>query len=260
VTGQPAPQSQELCSAWATPDDVPETYRGNVSDAQWIMWLMFASETMFRLSGQQWSGGGCTYTAELRGAPPEPGSGAWPYYRTWGLSPSGPAYWWWNSFLGFAWFPQFAGPVSSVYAIKLPHDEITEVTAVLINGEPFSSWQLVRGSWLERTDGDRWGKSTDTTLVTYGYGVAAPAGGVNAVVQLAVEIMKWQTQDNSCRLPKRVTSITRQGVSLAVIDPMRFLDKGRTGVYEIDLWLAAVNPQGRQRRGRVWSPDIPLAR
>lgn len=256
----PAPQSQELCSAWANPDDIPEIYRANASDDQWTQWLMFASEVMYRLSGQQWSGGGCTNTAELRGQPPEPGSGAWPYYRTWGLTPSGPAYWWWNTFLGFAWFPQFVGTIPSEYAVKLPHDEITAVTAVTINGEPFSNWQLVRGSWLERTDNDRWGKSTELLEVSYTYGIAPPAGGVNAVVQLAVEIMKWQTQDNSCRLPKRITSITRQGVSLAVIDPMKFLDKGRTGVYEIDLWLASVNPQSRQRRGRVWSPDIPLTR
>lgn len=253
----PAPVTQELCSAWATPDDVPEQWRAKQSDDQWIITLMVASEILYRLSGSAWSGGGCTYTAELRGRPPEPGSGAWPYYRTWGMSPTGPGYWWWNSVVGFAWYPQYLGPVVMPYAVKLPHDEVTAVTSVTINGEPFSSWRLVHGSWLERTDGDMWQKALDDTLVSYTYGTPPPIGGKLSAVRLAIEIFKFDTEDPTCRLPKRVTSITRQGISVAVIDPMKFLDVGRTGVYEIDSWLSAVNPQSRKRRARVFSPDIP---
>lgn len=246
-----------LCGAWATPDDVPERWRGDLSTDQWEGWLLTASEILFNLSGQQWSGVGCTYAAELRGRPPEPGSGAWPYYRTWGLGATGPGYWWWNSFVGFAWFPQYVGPQPMPYAVKLPHDQVAEIESVTINGALFSAWQLVRGSWLERTDGDRWDKFLDTTVVTYLYGIAPPQGGVEACVKLAIEMMKYETGDATCVLPRRITSMTRQGVSIAVIDPMKFLDIGRTGVYGVDLWLVSVNPKNRRRRARVWSPDIP---
>jgi hypothetical protein len=53
-----------------------------------------------------------------------------------------------------------------------------------------------------------------------------------------------------------VQSITRQGISMAILDPFDFLDNGRTGVYQFDLWLATVNPTGLPRRSRVFSPDI----
>jgi hypothetical protein len=248
-----------LCGAWATPDDLPENWRDNASDAQWERWLMLASEILFTLSGQQWSGAGCMYVADLRGRPPAQGSGAYPYYRTWGLAPSGPGYWWWNSMVGFAWFPQYLGPMPMPYAVKLPHDQITEVEQVTINGELFTAWMLSPGGWLERTDGDRWQKAFDDTQVTYTYGTPPPEGGVTAATQLANEIRLYECGDNSCQLPKRVTSITRQGMTIAVIDPMNFFKIGRTGIYAVDLWLVSVNPSSRMRRARVFSPDLPRA-
>lgn len=256
---QPAPRSQQLCGAWATVEDVPERWRANTSDDDWARWLMVASEILWGLSGRQWAGAGCTYVADLRGRPPEPGTGAWPYYRTYGLSPSGPGYWWWSSMAGFAWFPQYLGLQPRPYAIKLPHDQVTSVEQVTINGELFSAWQLVRDGWLERTDGDSWQKALDDTQITYNYGVAAPEGGVEAVVRLANEIRLFDCGDQNCQLPKRVTSITRQGMTIAVIDPMNFFKIGRTGVYLVDMWLVSVNPNGRQQRAKVYSPDIPKA-
>ena len=93
--------------------------------------------------------------------------------------------------------------------------------------------------------------------LTYTYGSAPDETGVSAAVSLASEIGKAETGDSSCRLPKRVTSITRQGISVAVIDSMDFFKISKTGIPEIDLWLTSVNPKARRRRARVFSPDIP---
>ena len=48
-------------------------------------------------------------------------------------------------------------------------------------------------------------------------------------------------------------------MSFTLLDPQDFLDKGRTGIYEIDLMLSALNPAGALKRARVFSPDIRRA-
>lgn len=248
-----------LCGPWATLADVPDTVLGIGTEEQWAGWLLQASEILFNLSAQQWSGVGCTYTAELRGHPPEQGSGAWPYYRSWGMTNTSPAYWWYP--LGAAAFwPVYRETTPVPYAVRLPHDEVTEIMSVTINGQAFTDYALVRGNWLQRTDGRGWGRWFDDTVVVYAYGSAPTEAGVAAAVSLGIEIGKAATNDSTCRLPKRVTSVTRQGMTIAVIDSMDFYKQGKTGVPDVDLWLTAVNPKQRRRRARVFSPDIPRAR
>ena len=46
-------------------------------------------------------------------------------------------------------------------------------------------------------------------------------------------------------------------MSWTLLDPQDFLDKGRTGIYQVDLFLRTVNPDGARLRARVFSPDIP---
>jgi hypothetical protein len=46
---------------------------------------------------------------------------------------------------------------------------------------------------------------------------------------------------------------------MTVIDPQQFLDKGRTGLLTVDLWLSAINPKSRTQRALIWSPDLPVA-
>jgi hypothetical protein len=253
--GNPAPRSAELCGPWANPDDVGEKDRPLASTAQWVAWLMAASEVLYALSGRQWSGAGCTATVELRNQPPAPGTGAWPYYRTWGESAQ--SYWWW-SFSGWAWFPRYVGIPPQPMAIKLPHDEVVAITDVTVQGVAFTAYRLLKSGWIERTDGRRWVEFTGATVINYTYGDPPSEMGVQAAVRLAVELVK-DSIGEKCELPKRVTSITRQGIAVAVIDPMIFLKEGRTGLYEVDLFLAAVNPQSRRSRATVWSPDIPRA-
>lgn len=93
-------------------------------------------------------------------------------------------------------------------------------------------------------------------VVRYYYGTGVPAGGRAAVLRLAEELL-IASIGGDCKLPKRVTSVSRQGLSWTLLDPQDFLKDGRTGIYEIDLLLRALNPAGALRRARVFSPDIP---
>lgn len=94
--------------------------------------------------------------------------------------------------------------------------------------------------------------------VEYAFGAGIPPGGKNAVVKLASELL-LSGMGAPCALPERVTSITRQGMSFTLLDPQDFLEHGRTGIYEIDLMLKAVNPAGALKRPRVFSPDLRRA-
>ena len=240
------PASTQLCRAWATESDLPDTRPDLPPPTTWDELLLAASEILWALSGRQWSGtpeeGGCEASATL-------------------VRDQGSCVGW---YLG--WAPMIYGAVPMVaapaarqqQAMKLPHDEVTEVVSMTVGEEPFTSYRRM-GSWLWRTDHHGWNEFADDVVVTYRWGVAPPEGGKRSVIAYALELGKAIVGDSSCRLPKRVTTITRQGVSMTLIDPQRYLDNGKLGIPDIDQWLAAVNPQAQPERGSVWSPDVPRA-
>jgi hypothetical protein len=251
-----APRSDVLCSAWASPADIPERHRPLLSNEEWERVLMQASEILWALSGRRWFGGGCEDTATLRSVPPVPGRGSWPYEDSWGKC----ACWSYGTWHGGWLFPAPAGAAQhyAPMAVRLPEAPVTGVTSVTINGEPFSDYRLTRSGWLERLDGNTWSVCDDSTQVVYTFGESPPEGGVQAAVALAVQLAMDEVGSEECQLPQRVTSVTRQGVSMTVLDPQEFLTNGRVGLYVVDLWLSAVNPQSRGQRGSVWSPDLPV--
>lgn len=154
-------------------------------------------------------------------------------------------------------------------AVYLRGDVLT-VTEVDVGGVVLESdaWRL-DGSYLVRLDGGVWpccqnmGAAVgeeDTFTVTVTYGSAVPQAGLEAAKSLAAELVRSCTPGETCSLPQRVTSITRQGVSMVMLDPMNFLDNGRTGLYAVDLFLSTFNPQGFRRPATAWSPDLPKTR
>lgn len=94
-------------------------------------------------------------------------------------------------------------------------------------------------------------------LVNYLYGMNPPEAGKRAAVILATEIMKSITDPDNCALPSRVTSVSRQGTSYTILDPQEYIEGGRTGLYEVDLFLTAANPAKAMKRPRVVVPGVP---
>ena len=104
------------------------------------------------------------------------------------------------------------------------------------------------------------GWSPSQVEVTYTYGSPPPTAGRAAARVLATELVKLYEDDDTCALPQRVTSISRQGVSYTLLDNQDFIDELKTGIYAIDLFLKTVNPDKARARARVFSPDQPRAR
>lgn len=136
-------------------------------------------------------------------------------------------------------------PVRSVQKVSKGGVELTS-----------SDYKIMNGNLLTITSG-----ITDICglEVTYTYGVNVPGAGRLAAKKLAYELVLSWEGDDACALPSNLTSVSRQGISFAVFDKQDFLDEGRTGVYEIDLFLRAVNPDKARKKVKVFSPDLPKA-
>lgn len=121
-----------------------------------------------------------------------------------------------------------------------------------------SSYYLVDHSTLHIRAGTPW--TPCNVEITYSYGIPVPVAGKMAARKLAIEFARLWGGDESCELPQRVTSVSRQGVSYTILDNQEFIDELRTGVYEIDLFLKTVNPDNARRKAKVFSVDTPRAR
>lgn len=149
------------------------------------------------------------------------------------------------------------GPVEEITAIWLNGVEVSEDDYLLRDGVLF----LKESSGLQfpscnTPGGDVEEAGSGAWSISYMRGYPVPLGGQLATYRLACELAD-AVQGRDCALPSRVSSITRQGVSMAILDDFQNLDEGRTGIWEIDSWLSAVN-QKREAPPVVWSPDMPL--
>jgi len=121
-----------------------------------------------------------------------------------------------------------------------------------------ANYYLVEHSTIHIKAGTPW--TPCNTEVTYSYGTPVPAIGKMAARTLAIEFIKLWSDDDTCALPQRVTSVARQGVSYTILDQQEFIQEMRTGMYVIDLFIKTVNPDGARRKSKVFSPDQPRAR
>lgn len=154
--------------------------------------------------------------------------------------------------------------------VSLGYYPVRSIIEVVVDGAtlPATAYRLDDEGWLVRTDGDPWpvindwerdATEVDTWAVTFTYGAAPPADGVMAAAILAGELALSAVRSEACRLPRRVQSITRQGVTTVVVDRLDGIGKGQTGVPDVDAFIKSVNPHGLTRRSAVLSPDVPRA-
>lgn len=151
--------------------------------------------------------------------------------------------------------------------VTLGYWPVRSIVEVVVDGVvlPSSSYRLDDEGWLVRTDGDAWpivndwesdATDVDTWAVTFTYGADPPADGVMACAILAGELALSAVRSDACRLPRRVQSITRQGVTTVVVDRLDGIGRGQTGIPDVDAFIKSVNPHGLTRRSAVISPDV----
>lgn len=151
-------------------------------------------------------------------------------------------------------------------SIQLP-GRVESITRIVISGEVLSpSAYALRDGVLYRTDGGSWPfcqdaaadpekPGSDAWEVRYRKGYPVPKSGQLAAAKLACELARAACNDEDCALPQRVQSVTRQGVSVAVLDSFEDVQDGRTGIWLIDSWVASQNAP-RTPRPQVFSPDL----
>lgn len=94
-----------------------------------------------------------------------------------------------------------------------------------------------------------------TFSVTLRYGTPPPAAGLLAARKLAEYLALPQLGDDT-HYPRRVTQMTRQGVTAKVTDVIDILASKSLGIYEVDTFLLSVNPNKNRRQAAVFSPDV----
>lgn len=100
----------------------------------------------------------------------------------------------------------------------------------------------------------------NTWEVTYRYGIAPPPSGVAAAATLGCELALACQPDGSpgakaCRLPKRVQTVVRQNVTMAVLDPLTLFANGQTGLADVDMWVGSVLYGDKWRPAAVYDAN-----
>lgn len=129
---------------------------------------------------------------------------------------------------------------------------VVGVTEVKIDGVviPNTSYRLDEYSRLVRTDGETWPRNQSmdndpddagpggerTFIIRYTVGRDVPDDLQYAATLLACEL-KRACGGQTCRLPDRVTSVVRDGVSFDLIDPAEIAQGSSFGVPQIDAIL-----------------------
>lgn len=141
--------------------------------------------------------------------------------------------------------------------LRLRHTPVRTVVSVKHLGRELdpSEYSLRNNSYLVRANGIPWVLDTIHELeITYTHGTLPPAAGKRAAIRLANELILFDKGSSLCALPERISTVARQGVTYTTLDPQEFISNGKVGIYEIDLFLAAVNPYKVKKRPKVFSP------
>lgn len=143
--------------------------------------------------------------------------------------------------------------------IELLHQPVQSVESVTIDGTALdaSEWWL-EGQSVRVLDGcpvcNECGPAP--IEVAYTYNIPVPPEGELAVGEMACEFVKgWN--GGSCKLSSRAVSVTRQGVTIDLLDAADLFEQGLTGLPLADAFIRSVNPGKLAQRSRVLSPDMP---
>jgi len=244
-----------------------------MSDDQVVMFEQAAVEYLWRWTNGQF--GQCSLTVRPCREDCQPSTFFGPRASTTLPTTGGP---WTPLLLNGKWYNLGCGQCgdtcscTSISQISLP-GPVYDVQSVVIDGEVLDSaaYQVQNRRFLVRMDGGEWplcnnlaspsasGTGAEGTWeVTYRRGAPVPVGGQMAAGILALEFAKAACGSKDCALPKRVQSITREGVSIAMLDTFDDIEVGHTGIWLVDSWVASVRKGPKQ--SRVYSPDLRFPR
>lgn len=257
------------CTAWISAEDVLDCCDVETTDESLFDSVATqASALLFELSGRQFPGEcgpktvrppcdscWCGYQVLSRGHI----VGPWDWgYPLWGLC-------------------DFCLVSCSPSRVKLAGYPVREITEVKIDGVVLaaSEYTIYQHRYLTRLNNAHWPHQQNLTLedtedntfsVSYTYGADPPDIGVSAAAQLACELYKSCAGAQECALPKGVTRVTRQGITIEKLaftnwafTAGRFARAGRapgwnTGLPLVDAFLSAYASSGLMRRPRFWAP------
>lgn len=214
------------CAPWITEQDLADCNCPAASTAQVAAAILEAQSVLYAATGHRYTGSTCT--AVLR-----------PYRAT----------------------PHCGHTdCASETAVNLPYTPINTVTEVRIDGAVFTAYRVDSPDVLRRTDGSVWpfhqdltadsATDTNTWQISYVYGTDPPAELKTAAAVLATELVKACTADKTCRIPAGAVTVSRRGISYNID-----VGDGKTGIYEVDLIVSALNPQRRRRQARITASD-----
>lgn len=147
--------------------------------------------------------------------------------------------------------------------VQLPRT--VSITSAIVDGATIdpSAYRVDNGHLLVRTDGGCWprcqdlGKNpgvTGTWSVTGVFGTAVPQEALDAVSILACELGK-ALAGQPCRLPQRMQSLSRAGVTVQFPAADSYLDRGLTGLSQVDELVVQLNPHRLVQSPMVFSMD-----
>lgn len=206
--------------------------------------ILAASEQLFLLSGQKFSGPRAAIVRPTADALPSPGMDI-----LWRLPTAR-----WGTYNRLPYnLMEGAAVADSQRLNRIRFPDIQTVTAVKLDGvllTPGVDYRL-DGEYLVRTadpanNGPRnWptrqrldldDSQPGTFSVAYTFGYSPPQSGSNAAAELAGRMALGQVTD--------------------LVNDSTLWQDGKTGLYWVDAFLNAVNPKGDRNPDSVWSPDI----
>jgi hypothetical protein len=236
----------------------------NLSGPQQALALRLATFTVYALTGRQF--GTVTLTLRPCNAPGLP-----PLYQTYPVNVLNP----WGSeansnygpyILNGVWHNVGCAGINCCGApCELPLPKTVSITSVTVDGATVdpSAYRIDNGNLLVRTDGACWPQCQDLSKnsgtgvfnVTGVFGRVVPQEALDAASILACEVGK-AIAGQPCRLPQRMQSLSRAGVSVQFPSVDNYLDRGLTGLNEVDQLVVQFNPARLFSSPTVLSMDM----
>lgn len=271
---------QHWIAPWCLEDDIPPKRIEGIRDVDVARSIAGATNLLYVLSGRQFRTG----RSVVRPCAPSSSYGTQSYlYPYSSMSGYGAAWgfaagWSWTA-VGMGWWQN--GQDLSELLLQGP---VRKINSVIVDGENLGGWpppnrnftlydgrRLVRNAvqqaggaasnawpWNQQLQLDL--TNPGTFAIDYEWGKPPPPEGVVACIELAIAVANALSGDEDAKLPSRVLSVTTQGVSVAVGDPLTYIREDLTGLPLVDMFLNAVNPAKLRRRSLFLGPNSVIGR